>query len=306
MILCCGEALIDLLPGENDTPLPLVGGSVLNTAVALGRLGAEVGMLTGLSSDAYGQQIEAHLDASQVSSVHCVRSDRPTTLAVVTLVDGQAQYKFEDEGSALRMIDVSDLPTLPDTVHTMVFGGISLIPTPIADTLAHLCVNRPSNVIGMLDANVRPGFVDDPDTYRARLQRMLAATDIIKVSDEDLEWLVPNAVSAEDGIAQMLAAGPSVVLFTEGAKGASAIRSGQDPVFVASRSVEVVDTVGAGDTFNAGVLHSLKVQGMLQKSDLSTAPADVWRTALDFASAAAAITVSRAGANPPWANELEG
>ncbi|MEO9517722.1 MAG: carbohydrate kinase [Paracoccaceae bacterium] len=305
MILCCGEALIDLLPGENDTPLPLVGGSVLNTAVALGRLGAEVGLLTGLSSDAYGQQIEAHLDASHVSSAHCIRSDRPTTLAVVTLVDGQAQYRFEDEGSALRMIGVPDLPALPDTVQTMVFGGISLIPTPIADTLAHLCVNRPDDVICMLDANVRPGFVNDPKTYRARLQRMLAATDIIKVSDEDLEWLVPDTGSVQDAIAQLLDAGPSVVLFTEGAKGASAIRAGQDPVFVASRSVDVVDTVGAGDTFNAGVLHSLKVQGKLKKSELKSAPADVWRAALDFASGAAAITVSRAGANPPWANELE-
>ncbi len=305
MILCCGEALIDLLPGENGTQRPLVGGSVLNTAVALGRLGADVGMLTGLSSDSYGQLIEAHLSESNVASTLSIRSDRPTTLAIVTLVDGQAQYRFEDENSALRMIEPTDLPKIPDDTKAMVFGGISLIPTPIADTLAHLCVNRPAHVIGMLDANVRPGFVDDPETYRARLQRMLASTDIVKVSDDDLEWLVPDAATPEDGIAQLLASGPDVVLFTEGSKGANVFRKSKDKVSVSSVPVDVVDTVGAGDTFNAGILQSLLDQNILEKQALISSTEAEWRKALEFASAAAAITVSRAGANPPWSHELK-
>lgn len=301
MILCCGEALIDLIPNPDGTTTPLVGGSVLNTAVALGRLGSTVGLLTGLSSDEYGRQIEASLVESHVSTEFAIRSDRPTTLAIVTLVDGQAQYRFEDEGSALRMIQTADLPAIPPSVTAMVFGGISLIPAPVADSLAHLCQNRPDGVVGMLDANVRPNFVDDPDTYRARLGGMLATTDILKVSDEDLEWLAPDAA---DPVANLLELGPKVVLLTEGSDGATAYRRSHPPVHVAARSVTVSDTVGAGDTFNAGVLHALSKHGALNPSTLEETPATIWTEALDFAARAAAITVSRPGANPPWAAEV--
>jgi len=304
MILCCGEALIDLLPGDGDERIPIVGGSVLNTAVALGRLGADVGLLTGLSTDQYGGLIEKHLDGSNVSTDLCIRSDRPTTLAVVTLVDGQAQYHFEDEGSAQRMIEVSDLPVLPDNLEAMSFGSISLIPLPIADTLAHLCVNAPDDAVVMLDANVRPGFVTEPDQYRARLQRMLTATDILKVSDEDLEWLVPDETDLPTAIETLLGSGPSVILLTEGSKGAKAFRKGKPVVEVAAQRVQVVDTVGAGDTFNAGILKSLKDQGALTKASIRDLHDAGWETALAFAASTAAVTVSRKGANPPWAHEL--
>lgn len=300
MILCCGEALIDLIPGE-DGAQALVGGSVLNTAVALGRLGAPAGLLTGLSSDEYGQQITAHLTESKVDCSLAIQSDRPTTLAIVSFVDGQPQYEFRDEGSALRMIAPADLPKLPADVQAMVFGGISLIGTPVSDTLAELCVGRPAGAVALLDANIRPGFVDDPEAYRARLTRMLASVEIVKVSDEDLDWLFPDA---EDQIAALLDMGPEIVLFTKGANGAEAHDKTGLRASAASERVVVVDSVGAGDTFNAGVLKSLYDQDLLSRTALKSAPPAALEAALHLGAQAAAITVSRAGANPPWAHEL--
>lgn len=302
MILCCGEALMDLIPKTDAGPAQaLVGGSVLNTAVALGRLGASVGLLTGLSSDEYGQQIEAHLRESHVNTGFCVRSDRPTTLAVVSFPDGQPSYEFRDEGSALRMLTAADLPAIPDDIAAMVFGGISLIPAPVADTLAEACVTRPDTSLALLDANVRPGFIDDPDTYKSRLSRMLATAEIVKVSDEDLEWLLPDA---KDPIATLLTMGPEIVLLTRGAEGSAAYRASGLAAEADAQKVDVVDTVGAGDTFNAGFLKSLADQGLLSKDGLKQADENALSQALAYGGRAAAITVSRAGANPPWANEL--
>ncbi len=301
MILCCGEALIDLIPGETG-PQPLVGGSVLNTAVALGRLGAPVGLMTGLSSDAYGKQIEAHLTESQVDTSLCIRSDRPTTLAVVSFVNGQPQYEFRDDGSAMRMITSADIPPVPGTVQAMIFGGISLIGTPVSDALADMCVARPQSVATLLDANIRPGFVDDVTTYRERLDRMLRSVEIVKVSDEDLEWLYPDAA---DPIDLLLKAGPKVVVLTKGADGAEAFHASGLKAYGASRKVDVVDSVGAGDTFNAGFLKSLRDNGALSPAGISSVSKTALESALSLGAQAAAVTVSRAGANPPWANELE-
>ena len=300
MILCCGEALIDLIPGD-DGPTPLVGGSVLNTAVALGRLGAPVGLLTGLSSDAYGQQIEAHLTESKVDTSFAIRSDRPTTLAVVHFDNGQPRYDFRDEGSAMRMITSADMPAIPETVSAMVFGCISLIGTPVSDALADLCVNRPKGIVALLDTNIRPSFVDDEAAYRARLKRMLATVEIVKASDEDMEWLLPDA---DDPVADLLAMGPTCVLLTKGGDGAEVHMAGGAVITAPAQKVEVADTVGAGDTFNAGFLKSLHDAGLLSPDGLASADATAIKAALDLGIQAAAVTVSRAGANPPWAHEL--
>lgn len=300
MILCCGEALIDLIPGD-DGPKPLVGGSVLNTAVALGRLGAPTGLLTGISSDEHGQLIDQHLTQSNVDTSLAIRSDRPTTLAVVSFVDGQPQYDFRDEGSAMRMITSGDVPDIPDTVSAMVFGCISLIGTPVSDALADTCVNRRKDIVALLDTNIRPTFVDDEDAYRARLKRMLATVEIVKASDEDLEWLLPDT---QTPVADLLTMGPKFVLFTKGGDGAEVHTATGEVIAAPAQKVEVVDTVGAGDTFNAGFLKSLDDAGLLTPDGLAKASADDIRAALDLAVRAAAITVSRAGANPPWASEL--
>lgn len=300
MILCCGEALIDMLPRETaklePAFAPYPGGAVFNTAIALGRLGAPAGYFGGLSTDLFGQMLTDSLTTSGVDSALSPRSNRPTTLAFVTLVDGHAKYAFYDENTAGRGLVRDDIPALSADVAALFFGGISLVSEPAADTYAAFCTQEAGRRTIMIDPNIRPGFITDPDRYRARLNAMLAVADIIKVSDEDMEWLgtTPQA---------MLQAGTSLVLVTRGAAGVSCYRA-SGAFDVPAETATVVDTVGAGDTFNAGLLAGLNRDGLLQRDSLIHADDMALRPAVALGAKAAAITVSRAGANPPWAHEL--
>lgn len=306
MILCCGEALIDMLPRETRAGescfAPHAGGAVFNTAVALGRLGAAAGFFSGLSSDFFGDQLREVLAESGVDTSLCVTADRPTTLAFVRLVAGQAAYAFYDEATAGRMLSPSDLPALPESVTALFFGGISLVGEPCAAAYEALLTREGGARAVMIDPNIRPGFITDEGTYRARIGRMLGRADIVKLSDEDLRWL-EGAGEIATLAAGVLARGPKLVLITEGAKGATGFADGLE-VSVPAREVEVADTVGAGDTFNAGILAALDAAGCLSKAGLSTLSAEILSDALDLAVRAAAVTVSRPGANPPWRHEL--
>ena len=307
MILCCGEALIDMLPrtGADGAACfqPFSGGAVFNTAIALGRLGAPSAFLSGLSTDLFGRMLTDALEASRVDTALAIRSDRPTTLAFVTLTNGQASYAFYDENTAGRMIAEADLPTLPETVEALFFGGISLVVDPCGATYEALMTRaHAAGKVTMIDPNIRPGFIKDEARYRARIERMLAMADIVKLSDEDLFWLVGRH-SLASGAEEILGKGPKCVFITEGAAGAHAFTRGRS-VFVPARRVEVVDTVGAGDTFNAGALAALHEAGVLRRAALGDLSEEVLTAALTRATWAAAVTVSRAGANPPWAEEL--
>lgn len=306
MILCAGEALIDMLPRETGGGeaafQPFAGGAVFNTAVALGRLGAPAGFFTGLSTDFFGDILDRALRASGVDASFAARSDRPTTLAFVRLVDGQASYAFYDENTAGRMLTPGDLPALDDSVGAIFFGGISLAVEPCAEAYEALMLREAPMRATMIDPNVRPGFIKDADRYRARIRRMLGAADLVKLSDEDLAWLMGEGDTRAKAD-EIRALGPSAVFVTEGAKGVTAYHAGE-PVFVASRRVEVVDTVGAGDTFNGGVLASLHEQGVLTKSGVRDLSAEALEAAMTLGVRAAAVTVSRAGANPPTRDEL--
>lgn len=306
MILCCGEALIDMLPREttegNACFQPFAGGAVFNTSIALGRLGSKAGLFTGVSNDLFGGILIKELEASGVSTDFTHRSDHPTTLAFVELTDGQARYAFYDENTAGRLLSVEDLPDIPDDVAAVFFGGISLAVTPCADTYRTLMERVAPTRVTMIDPNIRPDFIKDEAAYRARLDAMLRVADIVKLSDEDLHWLIGPG----DTIAQahkLREMGPKLVCITEGAKGAWGITEGHD-VFVEATRVVPVDTVGAGDTFNAGILASLEESGVLTKDAIATLGEDVLRSALSLATRAAAVTVSRAGANPPTRAEL--
>lgn len=300
-ILCCGEALIDMLPNDGGF-MPVPGGAVFNTAIALGRLGASVGFFSGLSSDFFGDMLRDSLRASGVDSRFAITSDRPCTLAFVRLVDGQAQYAFYDEGTAGRMLDTDDIPALPDTTQALFFGGISLVAEPCATAYEALMTREAPARVTMIDPNIRTGFITDEASYRARIERMLVLADIIKLSDEDLHWL-RGAHDPADLAHGFLDAGARLVLITEGAKGATAY-SAQHTVFVPATKAVVVDTVGAGDTFNAGILAALHQLDMLTKTALDTINEAALTIALTLANRAASITVSRNGANPPWAKEL--
>lgn len=306
MIICCGEALIDMLPRHSTLGepafAPYSGGAVFNTAIALGRLGVPVEFYSGLSSDLFGEQLRRTLEESKVGTRYASVSDRPTTLAFVRLVDGHASYVFYDEGTAGRMLSEADLPSFEGKADAMLFGAISLIPEPCGSTYEALMRRECTQRVTMLDPNIRPAFIPDRDRHLARIRRMIAMADILKLSDEDLNWFGETG-TPEDIASRWLDLGPKLVVITRGREGATAY-SRTHKVTVTPRPVVVVDTVGAGDTFNAGLLASLHEQGTLTKERIASLSEGEIRKALELGMAVAAITVSRAGANPPWRHEL--
>ncbi|UDL91609.1 carbohydrate kinase [Mesorhizobium sp. PAMC28654] len=306
MILCCGEALIDMLPRTTTLGepafAPYVGGAVFNTAIALGRLGAPAGFFSGLSSDLFGGQFRDALGASKVSSTYAHTSRRPTTLAFVRLDNGQATYTFYDENTAGRMLTTDDLPELGGEIEAMLFGAISLISDPAGAAYEEFMKREHTQRVMMLDPNIRPNFIPDKAKHLRRIRGMMAMADIVKLSDEDLHWF-GEAGSHEDVIRNWLDRGPKLIVVTHGSEGAVGY-SRDHKITVMPEKVTVVDTVGAGDTFNAGILASLHEQGQLSKTAIVSLSEDAIRKALALGAKAAAVTVSRAGANPPWRHEI--
>ena len=306
MILCCGEALIDMLPRVSPEGeacfAPYVGGAVFNTAIALGRLDVPVGFFTGISTDFFGDMLRDALTHSKVDLSYVKMSDQPTTLALVRLVEGQATYLFYDENTAGRMLYESDLPVVGDDIAAMHFSCISLIPEPCGSTYEALMRREHTRRVMMFDPNIRKNFIKDKPSHLARMKRMLAMADIVKLSDEDLDWFGESG-PIEETAARWLTLGPKLVVVTRGSKGIIAF-SQAHTVSVDAEQVTVADTVGAGDTVNAGILASLHDQGLLTKAGIAALSEDAIRQAITLSARAAAITVSRAGANPPWRNEL--
>lgn len=306
MILCCGEALIDMIPPVDGSIgfVPHTGGAVFNTAIALGRLGVPVGLLAGLSRDMFGDQLRTALARDEVDARLTITSDRPSTLAFVQLNEGHARYSFFDENSAGRMLQPEDMPTLPAQVSALFFGGISLACAPSADAYAALLQQQGAERAVMIDPNIRPSFIENEPRYRQRLTSMLARADIVKVSDEDLDWIVPGDSGFEPKARNLLDLGPRIVIGTQGARGAMAFVTAGEALQVDAQATQVVDTVGAGDTFNAGLLASLSDQGLLTKTALHDLTGSALLEAMTFAARCAAVTVSRAGANPPYPAEI--
>jgi fructokinase len=306
VIVSCGEALIDFLPrtGPEGASLfqPLAGGSPFNVAVAVGRLGSPAGFFGGLSTDFFGETLKAALAASHVDTGLANVSSRPTTLAFVRFENGDARYAFFDEGSAGRMITESDLPALPKTVQALHFGSFSLAAEPCGSALEALMQREQKDRVISLDPNIRPTLIHNREGYLARLDRLVAMADIVKLSGEDLAWLDPGA-RFEDRAARWLLRGAKLVVLTRGSEGATAV-SAAGRVSAPAPQVKVADTVGAGDTFMAALLVRLEKAGLLTKPGIARLTRDHVTDLLAFAAKAAAVTVSRPGADPPWLNEL--
>lgn len=302
MIVCCGEALIDFLPREGGTYQPLNGGSIFNTAIALGRLGVATGFFSGLSTDFFGDSLKQGLKASGVDLKYVKVWDRPTTLAFVKFDGGHARYSFFDDNSASRMLVKKDLPKLAAKVTALHFGSISLIPEPGGATLEVLMKRETKTRVISLDPNIRPSLIKDRRSHLARLNRLIAMCDILKISDEDVKWMT-GKTDLTGAARKWLKAGTKIVAITKGGEGVEAFTK-RFAISLPAVKVKLADTVGAGDTFTAGLLAALTRQKRLAKPELAAIGEEALREALSFAAQAAAITCSRPGADPPWAREL--
>jgi fructokinase len=306
MIVSCGEALIDFLPraAADGSPAfaPFAGGSPFNVAIAIGRLGVPAGFFGGLSTDLFGETLRLALHDSGIDTSLANVSSRPTTLAFVALADGNARYAFFDEGSAGRMIGENDLPALPKTVTTLHFGSFSLAEEPCGSALEAMMRREFFDRVISLDINVRPTLIRNRDGYLARIDRLVAMADIVKLSEEDIDWLEPGTDFAYLAT-RWLERGAKLVALTKGADGAVALTR-TAMVEVPGVPVKVADTVGAGDTFTAGMLARLDARGLLTKAAVAGLDQRAIADTLGFAAKAAAITVSRPGADPPWLREL--
>lgn len=304
-----GEALIDLVPapataaGELGALLPLPGGGPYNVAVALGRLGVPVRFLSRLSTDTFGDALLARLEVSGVDTSLVRRGAEPTTLAVAGIgPDGSARFSFHVDGTADRL--VADPGELPADVTTLSLGTLSLLLEPGATTYETL-LRRHSARGGLtvLDPNVRPGLVADPAAFRARFASWLPDIGVLKLSIEDASWLAGGDADL-DTVRGWLAEGPAAAVVTHGTGGIVALTAAGATVEVPTVPTIVVDTIGAGDTVHGALLAWLHERGVTSRAAVAEVDVAGWRAALEFAARAAAVTVSRAGAEPPYAAEL--
>ncbi|RDI96365.1 carbohydrate kinase [Meiothermus sp. QL-1] len=305
MLIVAGEALIDLTPTahpEGTAYIPRPGGSPYNVALGASRLGTPVAFLGRVSQDAFGQLLKRHLAASGVRLDYLKEGPELTTLALVTPSEGGEFFSFYCENTADRLLRPQDLPPDLPPNAALHLGSYSLVLEPSASTLEQLMAREARQRLISLDPNVRPFLIPDKQAYLERLARWLKQVDLVKVSQADLAWLYPGQ-APEDLAQAWLEQGPALVVVTQGREGAFAVgRWGtlrtQAPL------VQVVDTVGAGDAFMAGVLSWLWAQGIWSRGGLAALDAGAVGELLRFAARVAALTCTRAGANPPWREEL--
>jgi fructokinase len=297
VIVVAGEALVDLVVGSDGSVASALGGAPFNMARTCGRLGVEVSFAGALSKDRFGSLLAAELEASGVGIDPIQRVDAPTTLAAAEIDErGGAVYRFYVSGtSAPALVN----PAMPPTVDVLVTGGLGLVLEPMATTIEQLVSAADEEMLVFLDVNCRPLVIDDRDRYVGGVDRVAERSDVVKVSDEDLEYLHPG-LDVRAAAERMLRLGPSVVLVTCGAAGVNVVSAaGMREVPVSP--VEVVDTIGAGDAFGGGFL-SWWVQSGRSRTDLEDL--DVVERAVAAANTVAGVVCTRRGADPPWRREL--
>ncbi len=308
MILVAGEALIDLTrdPRRGEGYHPIPGGGPCNTAVALARLGVPTGYFGALGTDAFGTLLRQHLASAGVDLSLSPTTDNPTTLALATIDDaGTAGYAFYLTRTSATQLLLRHLPVALDPAVTAVhIGSLGLVLEPAALTIADLAASAATaNRVVMIDPNIRPAVIDNMDGYLSRLDGIIGYADVVKLSDDDAVVMDPSFDPTETAAA-LLNRGPSLVVLTRGGEPAIAFHpSGQ--VEVPTPATDVVDTIGAGDSFGAGLLAWLHDNARLTKNAIAGLALEDLTAALGFAADVAAVTVSRPGADPPYREDLK-
>ena len=303
MTICvCGEVLVDLIPDANNSGsnerVGVIGGGPKNTAIALARLGHQVEFIDGISTDKWGVAAKRELDADGVGTRFCKFSDKPTCQAIVSLDEnGSASYEFVIDGTATFDFGTDWLPDpykhKPVLLH---IGTLVAVIEPAASVLFDWAVQVAELAPIIFDPNIRPAVIENRDKYRAQVEKWLEISSVVKVSDDDLNWLYPGQDHVQIAN-RWIAEGVSVVVITKGADGLVGVTS-HGVVTAPGVNVEVIDTIGAGDTVGAVIAEAVKTVGL---DELHGAALLV---TLEKAARAAAFTCTRKGAQPPNVREL--
>ena len=303
MFVVVGEALVDLVGEQGSrTFVAHPGGSPANVALGLARLGDPVTLVTRLGADPFGEMVSTHLQASGVRVDGDPRPGARTSLAVATLASGSATYDFRIEW------DIGDLEPLPDESRCLHTGSLATALAPGSGKVVELLEHerRRGRVTISYDPNVRPALLGEPEDARPGIEHVVGLSDVVKVSDEDLAWLYPGRTD-EDVARDWLSAGPGLVVVTRGAAGVLAVTA-EVVVEQPARPIELVDTVGAGDSFTAGLLDGLAGADLLgggRRAALAAVDEATLTSVLDEAGRVAAITCARPGTDPPTRAELD-
>jgi fructokinase len=302
VVVITGEALIDLVVAPDRRLDGHPGGGPYNVSRTIGRLGQPVAYLGRISTDGFGRRLRQELEDDGVSTGAVIATDAPTTLALAELdASGAAQYHFYAAHTSAPGLTIPEASAaLPERMAAFYLGTLGLVLEPIASTLEALVQGLDDETLVAVDPNCRPATIEDPAAFRGRLNRLLARTDVVKVSEDDLAWLHPGSdpvTAARD----LLARDDAVALITLGGAGAMVVTATK-AIEVRSPLVEVVDTIGAGDAFIGAFLARWRSRG-LGRADLGRID-EVERAAM-FAARVASLTCTRAGADPPRLAELE-
>ena len=305
MIVVAGEALIDLVAEGGDGYHAVVGGSPGNVAIGLARLGRPVRLLARLSEDPFGRQIRDHLSTNGVDLAWAIDAAEPTSLAIASLDDfGRATYAFYLSGTADWQWTLSELPRSLDGVTAVHSGSLALAMAPGAKVLEEMIAATPVTV--SIDLNLRPSICGDWEAERKRVERQVRYAQIVKASDEDLAWLYPDRTIAEVA-ASWQQAGVSCAVITLGGDGVYVLTASGAEHRQPAVPIAVVDSVGAGDAFTAGLLAALDESGALGADPVTRLGAvtnDLWAEMIAYASMTASITCGRRGPDPPPAGEV--
>jgi fructokinase len=305
VITVIGEAIIDLVHTGGKSFEAHPGGSPLNVAVGLARLDRPTAMMARLSGDAFGRILRNHAESNRVDLSSAVDAPETATLAVVTLDEaGRATYDFYWDGTADWQWTDTELAALPADTGILHTGSLAAWTQPGADQIAALVEEIRGSVLISYDPNMRPKLLGTPEKVRSLAERSVAAAHVVKASDEDVQWLYPDE-SIEDVVRRWLTAGPDVVVITRGADGASAFTKTGLAISRPGIAIQMVDTVGAGDAFTAGMLDAVAARGLGSPVAIAGITERQLTEILDHAILAAAITCERPGADPPTRSALD-